>query len=449
MAEVSRPAGGNGSGAGIFYGWKIVGVAFLSLFVSVGFSFYSYGALFKALLSEFGGSRLGISLGSSFLFAMTGILAPFLGHQIDRRSIRKMMALGAVVASVGFASVSLIGELWQFYLIFAGLVAVGMALMGQLPASALVSNWFVRRRGMALGVSSMGVSLSGMVMAPLATWLIAGVGWRGTFLVFAAVTLVVVLPVTWIFIVDRPEDLGQLPDGRRRPPTPEQVKREPIVPLSSGEPMLELPAEEVGEERARRLHRDRNFWVIAIAVALNFCGNGAILTHMIPHATDLGFAATDAALILSVAAGIGAFGKVAFGWIADHADLRAALWLATGLQTVSLLLLLRLLEASSFTSLLIAGGVFGLGMGGIVPLWGSLVGAAFGRRNFGRAMGLMSPVMLPIQLFGIPFAGWTFDRFGSYRIAFLTFLALYLGAMAMLFLLRLPVRGGGADGDSR
>lgn len=204
--------------------------------------------------------------------------------------------------------------------------------------------------------------------------------------------------------------------------------------------MLELPTEDVGEERARRLHRDRNFWVIAIAVALNFCGNGAILTHMIPHATDLGFTAADAALILSVAAGVGALGKLVFGWIADHADLRFAMWLATGLQTVSLLLLLALLDTSSYAALMFAVGVFGLGMGGIVPLWGSLVGAAFGRRNFGRAMGLMSPVMLPIQLWGIPFAGWAFDRFGSYRIAFTTFLALYLGAMGMMFLLRLPAR---------
>ncbi len=438
---VHRPRGSdNTSGAADFDGWRIVSVAFLCLFVSVGFSFYSYGALFKALVDEFGGSRLGVSLGSSVLFAVTGLLAPFLGHQIDHRSIRKMMALGAVVTAVGFASVSLIGALWQFYFVFGSLVAVGLALMGQLPASALVSNWFVRRRGMALGVSSMGVSLSGLVMAPLATWLVAVVGWRGTFLVFAGVTLVVVLPVTLIFIVDRPEDLGQLPDGRRRPPTSEQVVREPALPLSSGEPMLELPTEDVGEERARRLHRDRNFWVIAIAVALNFCGNGAILTHMIPHATDLGFTAVDAALILSVAAGVGALGKLVFGWIADHADLRFAMWLATGLQTVSLLLLLALLDTSSYAALMFAVGVFGLGMGGIVPLWGSLVGAAFGRRNFGRAMGLMSPVMLPIQLWGIPFAGWAFDRFGSYRIAFTTFLALYLGAMGMMFLLRLPAR---------
>jgi len=438
---VHRPRGSdNTSGAADFDGWRIVSVAFLCLFVSVGFSFYSYGALFKALVDEFGGSRLGVSLGSSVLFAVTGLLAPFLGHQIDHRSIRKMMALGAVVTAVGFASVSLIGALWQFYFVFGSLVAVGLALMGQLPASALVSNWFVRRRGMALGVSSMGVSLSGLVMAPLATWLVAVVGWRGTFLVFAGVTLVVVLPVTLIFIVDRPEDLGQLPDGRRRPPTSEQVVREPVLPLSSGEPMLELPTEDVGEERARRLHRDRNFWVIAIAVALNFCGNGAILTHMIPHATDLGFTAVDAALILSVAAGVGALGKLVFGWIADHADLRFAMWLATGLQTVSLLLLLALLDTSSYAALMFAVGVFGLGMGGIVPLWGSLVGAAFGRRNFGRAMGLMSPVMLPIQLWGIPFAGWAFDRFGSYRIAFTTFLALYLGAMGMMFLLRLPAR---------
>ncbi len=429
----------------LFYGWNIVGVAFVSLFISVGFSFYSYGALFKALADEFGGSRLGVGLGSTLLFTTTGLLAPWLGHQIDRRSIRKMMTLGAVVTAVGFFAVSQIRELWQFYAVFATLVALGLALLGQLPSSALVSNWFVRKRGIALGIATMGVSLSGMVMAPSATLLIEAVGWRGTFQVFSVLTLLVVTPVTWFFIVDRPEDIDLLPDGRRRPPTHEQEEEAEAeeLPLSLGEPMLELPAEEDDENppEERRIHRDRNFWVIAVAIALNFCGNGALLTHLIPHATDLGFTAARSALILSLAAGVGALGKILFGWIADHTDLRVAMWIATALQTIALLRLLTLMSDPSWNAMLGAGAIFGLGMGGIVPLWGSLVGAAFGRRSFGRAMGLMSPVMLPIQLLGVPFTGWIFDHFGTYRPAFMTLVGVYLAAMSTLLLLRLPDRG--------
>ncbi len=159
---------------------------------------------------------------------------------------------------------------------------------------------------------------------------------------------------------------------------------------------------------------------------------------MIPHATDLGFSAQRAALVLSLAAGMGAFGKLVFGWIADHTDLRWALWLATGLQTTAVVILILLPEHPTYTSLLFALAIFGLGMGGIVPLWGLLVGRAFGRRAFGRAMGLMSPVMLPLQLWGVPFAGWCYDRFGTYELAFKTFVCLYAAALAALLLLRLP-----------
>jgi MFS family permease len=417
----------------------VVAVTFLSLFISVGFSFYSYGALFKSLAGEFGSSRLGIGLGSSLLFGMTGVLAPFIGHQVDHRSIRKMMAIGAVTTALGFLLVSRIDALWQFYAAFALVVAVGLALMGQLPATALVANWFVRRRGMALGISTMGVSLSGMIMAPAATVLIEVFGWRGTFQVFGILTLVLVTPAVWLVVVDRPEDMGLLPDGRRRAPSEETIRRQPLLPLSSGEPMLELPTDEPADPvLKRRIHRDPNFWVISISIAFNFCGNGAILTHMIPHATDLGFSAQRAALVLSLAAGMGAAGKLVFGWIADHTDLRWALWLATGLQTAAVIILILLPQKPTYASLLFALALFGLGMGGIVPLWGSLVGRAFGRRVFGRAMGLMSPVMLPLQLWGVPFAGWCYDRFGTYELAFKTFVWLYVAAMASLLFLRLP-----------
>jgi MFS family permease len=175
--------------------------------------------------------------------------------------------------------------------------------------------------------------------------------------------------------------------------------------------------------------------VIALVIGLGFFANGAVLTHIIPHATDIGFEPLAAAWVLSTMAGLGVIGKLVFGWLVDRLPKRVALWLATGLQALGVVLVL---SAAEYPALLFAGAVFGLGMGGMIPLWGATIGAGFGRRAFGRVMGLMTPAMVPIHIFGIPYAGWIYDRTGSYEVAFITFLGAYALAMAVTLFLRLP-----------
>jgi len=406
----------------MFYGWRIVSVVFLTNFVSVGLVFYSYGVFFKALAAEFGGSRLGVSTGLVIMSVVIAGLSPFLGRLVDRGSIRNIMCGGACVLALGFSLASQVGALWQFYVLMGTLVAVGSAMLGALAGSALITNWFSERRGTALGISGMGISGSGMVMALVATALVSAIGWRGTFLVYAAASVVTVLPVVWFIVVNRPEDLGLRADGVEVSATTAEgagLISVPVAPLWSAKDTL----------------RDVNFWVVALVVGLNFCANGAVLTHIIPHVTDIGFEPMAAASVLSTMAGCGVVGKVLFGWIADRIPKRAALWVATGLQGLGVWLIL---DVQAYSELLLAGTVFGLGMGGMMPLWAALIGAGFGRHAFGRVMGLMGPVMLPIQVVGIPYAGWVYDRNGSYDVAFLTLIGAYVAAMFALLLLRLP-----------
>jgi MFS family permease len=225
--------------------------------------------------------------------------------------------------------------------------------------------------------------------------------------------------------------MGLLPDGAEAPARP-----------SEAEGLSPVPATAPLDWSVRGTLRELNFWVIALLVGLNFCANGAVLTHIIPYATDIGFEPMEAAWVLSTMAGFGVLGKVLFGWIADRVPKRVAAWIATGLQGLGVVLILNVQE---YGSLLLAGTIFGLGMGGVIPLWGALIGAGFGRQAFGRVMGLMGPVMLPVHILGIPYAGWIYDRTGSYEIAFLTFIGIYVLAIAVLLLLRLPeVEPGGA-----
>jgi MFS family permease len=416
----------------VFYGWRIVAVTFLTHFISVGFIFYSYGVFFKALAAEFGGSRLGVALGLTIMNVIASAIAPFLGRALDRGSVRVIMCAGALLMAAGFFALMRIDALWQFYLLLGSLLAVGSSMMGGLPGSTLVARWFARRRGMALGIATMGISLSGLAMAPLATRLIAEIGWRYSFFVYGVLTIALVVPAVWLVVVNRPEDLGLDPDGQpprgRRAPAPA-----PVLPLDPAGQVVDPPA--LAAWSARSAFRDRRFWIISLVVALNFGSNGAVLTHIVPHATDMGFRPLDAAFVLSAIAGMGVVGKVFFGLLVDRVDKRLAFWLAIGLQALGVSLIEGVRD---YGPLLAAGAVFGLGMGGVVPLWGSLIGAAFGRHAFGRVMGLMSPVMIPVQSFGIPFAGWVFDETGSYALAFRTFIGLYAAAALGLALLRLP-----------
>jgi MFS family permease len=419
----------------VFYGWKIVGVCFVTLFVSVGFGFYSFGAFFKAIAEEFGGSRAVVGAGLSLFFLTNGLIAPFLGRLIDRGSIRTVMTVGVVLLALGQLIISRAATLTQFYLVLATLMAFGASLIGGLPTSTLVANWFERQRGTALGIATMGISLSGVVMAPVATALIDRYGWRTTFVIYAAGTLLLVLPVVRLFVVNRPEDIGLAPDG-----DPPATPHPPQALGASRKVAGELPATGSGYApvpypfRARDAFSDRNFWVIAAVVALNFCCNGALLTHLIPFASDLGFTATEAALVLSLGAALGVGGKVLFGWLSDRIDVRLAMWTSSAIQAIGVL---GLVYARSYGTVMLAGGLFGLGMGGLVPLWGTLIGSAFGRRAFGQVMGLMSPTLLPLQTAGVPFAGWVYDRTGSYVPAFLVFLGMYVLSMLLLALLRL------------
>lgn len=416
----------------MFYGWKIVGATFVTLFISVGFVFYSYGVFFTALEAEFGGGRFGISLGLTLMNVATGLMGPFLGRALDRGSIRNIMCYGVLLMTAGFVIASRITALWQFYLLLATCMGIGAAMFGPVAGSTLIANWFMKRRGTALGIATMGVSLSGVIMPMVSTPLIHAIGWRNTFLVYAVVTFFFVLPFAWFFIVSRPEELGTGPDGRPAGPLP--------APSSNPGHGPSVPVHSAHELTTRQVLTSGSFWVITIVIGMNFFTNGATLTHLIPHTLDLGYTGrwwiiSLSAAPLSVSALTGVLGKVLFGYVSDGIGAKHALWIAMLFQGAGMAVFLM---GDAYAVLLVGGALFGFGMGGIVPLQGSLIGEAFGRYGFGRVMGLMMPCMLPIQTLGIPFAGLVHDWTGDYNVAFETFIGVYGVAALVLLLFRRP-----------
>jgi predicted MFS family arabinose efflux permease len=278
-----------------------------------------------------------------------------------------------------------------------------------------------------------------MIMVPVTAQLIALIGWRYTFAAYGFATLGIILPVVWCFVVKRPEDIGLTPDNM--PMGVESIEAdEPVIPVAPGDQLIDHPGHL--EWSTISALRDRNFWIINTTVGLCFFCMGAILTHLTAHLIDLGFSVTDEApFIVATSAGVGAIGKLLFGWVADRIETRLAFWIAIIFLIAGTTLIL---HAETLPQFLRAAGVYGFGMGGIVPLYASLIGDAYGRANFGRIMGLMSLTMLPIHVGGLPFAGWVYDQYHNYDLAYKTFIILFAVSAFILAGLRKNGQNGNA-----
>jgi len=398
----------------VFFGWRIVSASFFVQFMTTGTTFYAFGVLLKPISEDLGASRFAVGSALSLFLLVGSITGPLIGREVDRRGARGMMLVGTVFMSAGFLLFSRIEGIVGLYLAYGGVVAFGAALLGPITNTALIAAWFQRARGKALGISQIGLSLSGMLMAYVATWLVATWGWRGAILAFSAIPVVLVAPVVAAFVVNRPRERGLLPDG-----APLDQEEAPSTPVESG--------------NLREAIREPDLWLLALLVGLNFAASGSVIGVIHSYTTDLGHSVARAASVLSLLAGSAALGKPLFGVLADRTSARSAIAISIGLQAAGLV---AVALAPGYPVLLAGSIVFGLGCGGVIPLFGLLTVARFGAARLGQMMGAALLLMLPFQLLGLPFATAVFDRTGSYVPAFLTFLVLY--AIAGMVLTRMP-----------
>lgn len=401
-----------------FYGWVIVALAFCLHFAVSGFVYYSFSVLFKPMAEELGGgARTAIGSALPLVNVMVGLAGPIVGRALDGRGIRRLLLVGVLCLSAGFLALSQVESLGGLLAVYAILIAGGTALAGNLPCLTLVSNWFVRRRGRALGVAQLGISLSGVCMVWVASALVATIGWRGAVACFGAVTGVLLLPLVAALAVDRPELRGLHPDGSAEPPlVPEPGEASGSAGLST-----------------RELLRDPRLWILSLSIGMCASATATLVQQLHAHATDLGHGLHEATSVASLLALGAAAGKPVFGLFADRSGGKPALATCLAIQLAGMLLLLGVAELRALRATAL---LFGFGMGGVMPIWGHLVGSAFGRASFGRSMGLMGFVMLPFQFAGGPFAAWTHDRTGSYRPAFAAFVGMYVLALGLVWMLR-------------
>jgi MFS family permease len=398
----------------IFPGWWVVAGAFLCMMTGFAVA-YSFAAFFGALESEFGARRgetaLVFSI-SAFLYFQLGFPA---GLIADRIGPRPMVIGGLLLVTIGLVAAAQASSLWQVYLGYGVGVGVGVGL-AYVPSIAAVQRWFVRRRGTASGLAIAGIGVGTLVGAPLAHALIAGLGWRQTYLVLAALTVVGAL-VAGALVRSAPERYGLTPDGD--PPHPSGVSAMPAG-LSLGEAVRSGP-----------------FWAIYVGALLMSFGLFVPFVHLAPYARDVGLGEGFGVLLI-VLLGVGStVGRFLFAsvtaWIGRRLSF-ALMYVGAGAMLVMWS------QSTSAPALVVFALVFGAFYGGFVAIAPSLAADYFGGRALGSIIGALYSGVAFGALLGAPVAGYAFDLFGSYTAVMLGGAALCLVSFAITLTAPEPAR---------
>ena len=415
----------------VFYGWWIVAACVAMLTLSSGIGFYGLGVFLPSLEEEFGASPALASLGGTVFFLVFGLAGPFVGRWVDARGARLMMVMGSALFGAGLVALALSQELWQTYAAYAAMAA-GFGGTALVPVSALVSAWFSARRGLAMAVAMSGISLGGVVMAPLATQLIVAYGWRVAALALAILVWVVGVPLSALIIRRCPEDLGLLPDGVAHETLALQTaSSQNAAALNVGHPWSLSSA-----------RRTRAFWGVAVGYLLINLSLIGVLMHQIRFLTS-GTAAQGAmspqaaALAVSLTALASIVGRLALGAVIERLSKR---WVTVGLMVA---------QAAATAGLLVARGnlvlvylavlAFGLGMGCAIMLQSLLVSDMFGITSFGEIYGATMLAATAGMAAGPWLSGYLYERFGSYEVAFIVFAGIALLAAISISLARPPM----------
>ncbi len=364
-----------------------------------------------------------ISLGFSGAAIVGAIIAPSLGKFLDQHSPKLVIMIGIVVVTISYVLLAGVQSLWQFYLIVSVGMGVGMSFMGGMAWHRSVIYWFDHWRGRAIAFSVMGASLAGIMMPPLVTALVDDYGWRMGYYIFAISTAVTLLPLVYLLLRDRPEDIGEVRDGHAYVRTHAQE-------------MVEIAA----DSRVwnwRELLRTPAFWSIGLIFGSMVCVFSAVMLHLFGHLLDIGLTTNDAALVLSVTALFAALGKPLVGFLSDMFGARISIWLALVCQGCALLVFT---QANTFTLCLVAAGLYGFGYSGMSPLRTFALSTSVGSASFATAAGVLRWVELPFVLAASPLAGFIYDATGSYNMAFY----ILAGLMALACIGPAFIKVGGA-----
>ena len=387
----------------VFYGWYIVAAGTVSSFMNMAVYMVGLSVFIKDLRDEMGWSIAAISIGFSLKQFETGLLAPVSGYLIDRVGPRVMAVFGAVVMTIGlliFANMHSI----QIFLLAALVIALGQGMGAHMAYITPVMHWFQRKRGRASSFLAMGRGWGYVGALPI-TFLLVRYGWRQAATVAAIVSFVVTIPMALV-LRHRPEPYGYLPDGARIPPTDDTVPgRTPG------------PAHDESFTVKAAMHT-LPFWMVLLANIFYGFSTSTNHVHMITHMRFTGFSAPAAALVITFYGAVQVVGRLGSGWLGDKMGRHRLLLVSFPMMGVGWVAIAMISPDTLWWSVPLYYLTYGLGQAAHTVTQQTIVADFFGPRRYATIRGVMNPMSVGGGIVGPLFAGFMFDAFESYKLAF-------------------------------
>lgn len=403
----------------LYYGWVVIFTCLFIGIISFGIR-YSYGVFFKSLEQDFGWSRALTSGFFSVYMLLCCMFAMLGGWVLDRYGPKVVVVQMGVFTGLSLILTSFAGSLWQLFISYSFLLAVGTG-----PAYTMVmataSNWFARRRGLAVGIVGSGSGLGILIIAPIAARLISSYSWQTTYFIFGLLALFAITPGALLL--------------RKPPPVIAELTGIKDLAKSNLTISSKPPLNEQEDYSLIRAARTKNFWLIFFVWVLYSLCLHIVLTHLVPHAIDTGISPLRAAAILTLLGGASVPGRTLMGRVSDSIGRKQAGIISALFMAGAMLLLM---AGSSLWILYLFGIVFGLFYGAIDPPTIALVGDIFGVRHIGMIMGALVVGWSAGAAIGPALAGYIFDAGGSYAFAFLAGAAAMVIVAVLIFLMKRP-----------
>ncbi len=404
----------------VFYGYIVVAAALLIVIIAHGAQ-YTFGIFFKPILTEFGWTRGATSGAFSLYLVLWGFLSIFVGKLNDSFGPRIIMIVCGFFLGLGYLLMSQISVIWQLYLFYGLIIAIGMS-GAWVPLISTIPRWFVKRRGMMTGIVTSGSGIGTILLSLVASRLIPDHGWRLSYIIVGSGVLVLLMLAAQ-FLRRDPHQTGQLPYGVN------EVEEE----------SLNLPPGGFSLQEA--IHTSQ-FWMVC-AVFFSFGFNlYTIMVHIVPHAIELGISPIIAASIIAIIGGVNAAGRIIIGSAGDRIGNKRCLIISFILIAVALVWVMAAKEVWMFYLFAV---VFGFGYGGLAALMSPVPAELFGLRSLGVIVGVTMFSFTVGGAIGPVLAGSIFDITGSYQLAFLISTGVSIIGLILSLLLKPISRQGGVN----
>jgi sugar phosphate permease len=411
----------------VFYGWFALAGVMLVILVVGGIFVNSFGVLLPVITVEFGWSRAMVAGALSAGIIAFGLPSPLYGILVARFKPRFTLIFGNLLAGLAIAGVYWVQEIWHLYVLYI-ILGIGGGFGGYISSATVANNWFIKKRSLAMGIFVASAGVGGFIFPPVTTSLISAIGWRETWLVLAGIIILFGVILGGVILVrNRPEDMGQTPDG---------------MPADAYNEIETAESQAAADEKSggwsiKQVLKSPTVWLIGGFAAANTFTMGTMATHQIAYLQDIKFSPMTAATTLSFMAIFSIAGSLVFGALAMKLKLK---YLASAFFIIQMVGLTVLLTSRELGLIYVYAACQGISNGALTAAMPTFVGAYYPRKRYSHILGVVLPFQVCANAIAATVAGAIYDATSTYTPAFITAAVFSLAGLIFILIARKPER---------